>query len=173
MPGPVFLRGDLVDLHVIDEADLPFLQRLVNDPSVWASLRRSSPATARDEQQFYEEALHAPNQEHLLICTDGEAVGIVGLQHIDTAWGVAEIGYFVDPASHGQGYATAAVGLLSDYSFEFRRLEKLIAWVLPDNEPSRRVLEKNGFQQEAHLEEYAYRDGERKDMCIYGRMATD
>ena len=50
MPGPVFLRGDRVDLHVIKEADLPFLQRLVNDPRVWRSLFQVTPKRMADEE---------------------------------------------------------------------------------------------------------------------------
>ena len=50
MPGPVFLRGDRIDLHVIEEADLPFLQRLLDDPRVWRSLFVRHPLGRHHEQ---------------------------------------------------------------------------------------------------------------------------
>ncbi|MEF8840709.1 MAG: hypothetical protein V5A62_03665 [Haloarculaceae archaeon] len=43
MPGPVFPRGDRVDLHPIEEADLPFLVELMNDPDVWRTVRSRGP----------------------------------------------------------------------------------------------------------------------------------
>lgn len=49
MPGPVYLRGDTVDLHVIEEDDLEHLQRLINDPDVWGSLFQATPKTLADE----------------------------------------------------------------------------------------------------------------------------
>ena len=171
MPGPVFLRGDSIDLHVVDEADLPFLQRLVNDPDVWYSLGRGSPVTSQDEQEFYEQAVHADDQEHLVMVADDDPVGIIGLHRINPTWGTAELGYFVDPDHHDQGYATEAVGLLTDYAFDHRRLAKLTAWTLADNHASARVLEKNGYEEEGILVDQAFVDGRRIDIRSFGLVA--
>jgi RimJ/RimL family protein N-acetyltransferase len=173
MPGPAFLRGDSVDLHTVEEDDLPFLHRLVNDPRVWRSLFNADPQTMADEQAFYENVVTADGEVHLLICADGDPVGIIGLNGIDPSWGIAEVGYYVDPDAHGQGYATAAVGLLTDYAFDQRRLEKLKADALATNEASQRVLEKNGFVEEGRFREHGYVDGERVDVVRYGLLASD
>lgn len=172
MPGPVFLRGEDMSLRVVEEEDLPFLQRVINDPDVWASLRRVAPATMEDERAFYEEALHMDDQTHLLICADGEAVGIVGLSRIDPEWGVAELGYFVEPAESGNGYGSGGVELMVSYAFDHRRLEKLIAYILATNPASRRVVEKNGFVEEGRLRDNAYVDGKREDLLVYGLRAN-
>lgn len=171
MPGPVFLPGTTIDLHTIEEEDLAFLQRVINDPDVWISLGRVSPATAKEERDFYENVVHAGTEEHLLVCVDSSPVGIIGLHDINPHWGTAEIGYFLDQAAHGNGYATDAVQVLTDYAFNQRRLAKLIASVFAENTASQRVLEKNGFEEEGRLEQYLYRNGKREDMCIYGKLA--
>ncbi len=171
MPGPIFIRGDGVDLHPVDEEDLPFLQEVINDPSIWLTLGRARPATLKDEEDFYEHAVQADNQEHLIIATDGEAVGIIGLHDINHIWGTAELGYFLSSDHHGKGYVTEAVGLLSDWAFGHLRIEKLIASVLDGNPASQRVLEKNGYTEEGRLTEFAFVDGERLDLLIYGRQA--
>lgn len=173
MPGPVFIRGDHVDLHVIEEEDLPFVHRVINDPGVWGALRRVDPATMEDERAFYEEVLYAESSAHLLICSDSDPVGIVGLNRIDANWGVAELGYFVDPSAADEGYATAGVELMSTFAFDYRRLEKLIAYVLEENRASQRVVEKNAFRKEGHLHDHAYVDGRRQDVLLFGLRETD
>ena len=51
MPGPVFLRGDRVGLHPIEEADLPFLAETINDPDVWGTLRSRDPKNQHQERE--------------------------------------------------------------------------------------------------------------------------
>ena len=173
MPGPAFLRGERVDLHVIEEDDLPFLYRLINDERVWRSLFGAEPKTMDDEEAFYEQAVNADDQVHLLICDDGEPVGIVGLSSISPTWGIGEVGYYVDPEAQDSGYATAAVGMLVEYAFDHRRLAKVYAHALASNAASRRVLEKHGFVEEGRFREEAFVDGEREDVVRYGRLADD
>lgn len=173
MPGPRYLRGDRVDLHVIGEADLEFLNDVVNDPRVWQTLQLAEPKTMADEREFYEQVVNADDEMHLLICQDGAPVGIAGLNGIDPTWGIAELGYYVDPESHGNGYATEAVELVVDYAFDQRRLDKLTADALATNEGSRRVLEKNDFVEEGRFREYAFVGGERVDVVRYGLLADD
>ena len=172
MPGPVFLRGDRVDLHVIEEADLPFLQRLINDPRVWRSLFQVTPKRMADEEEFLE-ATREDTEAHFLVCVDGDPVGTVGLSGITPHWGTGELGYFVDPDAQGQGYATSAVGLLVDYAFDQRRLEKLSADALATNPASQRVLEKNGFVEEGRFRDHGFVGGERVDVVRYGLLADE
>jgi len=56
-----------------------------------------------------------------------------------------EIGYGVGSSHQGRGYATAGVRLMSDEAFTHPEVTRILATVRPDNLPSRRVLEKNGF----------------------------
>lgn len=172
MPGPTFIRGDEIDLHVVDEEDLPFLHRIVNDPDVWHQLGAATPATMADEEEFLEHGVNADDQEHLLIVPEDEPVGIIGLNRINPMWGTAELGYFIDPAHHGRGYGTEAVGLITEYAFDHRRLSKLTAWVLVDNPASARVLEKNGYEEEGQLTNQAFVHGERVDIRIFGQEAS-
>jgi RimJ/RimL family protein N-acetyltransferase len=172
MPGPVFLRGDRVDLHVIEEEDLPFLQRLINDPRVWRSLFQVTPKRMADEEEFLE-ATREDTEAHFLVCDDGDPVGTVGLTGMTHHWGTGDLGFYVDPDAQGQGYATAGVDLLVNYAFDQRRLEKLSADALATNPASRRVLEKNGFLEEGRFRDHAFVDGGRVDVVRYGLLADE
>ena len=60
---------------------------------------------------------------------------------------VVEIGYGVDEAFRGRGFATEAVGALVDWGRGREDVGAFLAETLTANLPSRRVLEKNGFQR--------------------------
>lgn len=59
-----------------------------------------------------------------------------------------EVGYHINKVYWSNGYATEAAQACSQYGFNQLRLTRLISIINPDNQPSIRVAEKNGFQKE-------------------------
>ncbi|WP_255198314.1 GNAT family N-acetyltransferase [Halorarius litoreus] len=171
MPGPVFLAGETVDLHPIEEEDLPFVQRLINDERVRTTLAAYAPKNRLQEQAWLES--HDDDNVRLLVCVDGDLVGTIGLKPPNEVWGTVEIGYMIDPDRWGNGYATEAVRLACGYAFRERRLNKVYATVYAVNPASARVLEKVGFQQEGTLRQHAFVDGEYVDIHYYGLLAEE
>ncbi|WP_439572515.1 GNAT family N-acetyltransferase [Phreatobacter sp.] len=57
-----------------------------------------------------------------------------------------EIGWRLNRLSWGKGYATEAARPLVRHSFEVLRLEKIVADIHPENEPSMRVAAKIGMR---------------------------
>lgn len=172
MPGGVFLRDDRVVLRTIEDEDVDFLQRMINDPRVRGGLSTCEPLD-RDDEREWVESIGDGGGIHLLVCVDGDPVGTVGLRAIHDGWGTAEIGYWLAPDHWGEGYATAAATLVTEYAFAERRLAKLWARVVATNSGSRRVLERVGFEEEARLREHAFVDGERVDVYRYGLLASE
>ena len=79
-----------------------------------------------------------------------------------------ELGYFLHPAARGLGYATEAVALIT--SWARRDLHARRVWASCDtaNQRSWRVLERCGFQREAHLRnERVDHHGRLRDTFIY------
>lgn len=167
MPGPVFIPGDTVDLHTIEEADLEFLQRNVNDPRVWRRIGSADPVNAQQEREFFEEVVGGDGGVHLLVCADGEPVGTVGLNDLEGR-GAPELGYWVAPDHHRQGYATAAADLLVGYGFDQLGVHRIEARAFDFNEASQTVLERVGFTHEGTSREAAFVDGEYRDALWYG-----
>lgn len=167
MDRSVFLQDDCVALCPIETDDAAFLARLVNDPEVRAGLGSTSPVALHDEREWIDE--HDGTQ--FLVTADGERVGVIGFEATEEPWGVVELGYFLDPAAWGNGYATAAVELVTRYALRERRHAKVVAGVYETNPASARVLEKAGFEREAVLRKEAFRDGERVDLHRYALLA--
>ncbi|MGF7050121.1 ribosomal-protein-alanine N-acetyltransferase [Paenibacillus sp. DS2015] len=84
-----------------------------------------------------------------IFTSDSKLIGQVTISNVVRGVGqYADVGYFIDLGYQGQGYMTAALGLALQYAFEALRLHRIQAVILPMNQPSRRVLEKSGFQRE-------------------------
>lgn len=172
MPGPRFADGDAVELRTIETEDVPFLQRVVNHPRVRAGIAAARPQNGVAEREWVE-SLGAEGDAHLLVCLDGDPVGVVGFEPPDGVPGTAEVGYMVAPEEWGNGYATDALATLCEYAFGERRLHKLYAVAFETNPASRRVLEKVGFVEEGRLREEAFVDGAHVDAYRYGLLAPE
>ena len=172
MPGPPFIEGETVTLRTIEEDDVPFLQRTINDPRVRRGLAAFDPKTEADEREWIT-SVGEDGGVALAICVGEDPVGTVGLDAPNEVWGVAEIGYLLAPEAWGEGYATDAVGLLCEYAFDERRLNEVVAAVYATNPASARVLEKVGFQREGVLRREAFVEGEYVDLYRYGLLAGD
>jgi aminoglycoside 6'-N-acetyltransferase len=75
----------------------------------------------------------------------GRLVGDVGLSPADGELGVVKIGYTIDPAHQGRGYATEAVRALVRYAFDGLGASLVRAYANAKNLPSIRVAEKVGL----------------------------
>ena len=76
------------------------------------------------------------------------------------------LGYKLDKDYLNRGLMTAAVGLVTDYAFSQLQLHRIEANVMPWNQASLRVVEKNGYQPEGLAREYLYINGRWEDHQI-------
>lgn len=80
----------------------------------------------------------------------------------------ANIGYWMSAEQAGKGVMTRALGAILPFVFNDLKLHRLNAACLPHNIASRRVLEKNGFEEEGFAKGYLKIDGEWRDHALYG-----
>jgi len=84
-----------------------------------------------------------------------------------------EVGYVFNPAYHGRGYATEAVGALLRLGFEGLGLHRIAGHLDARNTASARVLERAGLRREAHLVENEFVKGKWADELIYGILRRE
>jgi [ribosomal protein S5]-alanine N-acetyltransferase len=129
--------------------------RLLLDPRVSSTLwpRRGSPTEAEILDGLAAKVEHWDRHGFgMWLLRDrqtGEMVGRGGLQHTYTA-GLhdVEVGWAVVPERWGQGLATELARASVEVGFEQLDLLQIIAFALPTNIASRRVMEKAGFEFE-------------------------
>ena len=84
-----------------------------------------------------------------------------------------EVGYVFNPAYHGRGLATEAVGALLRLGFDGLGLHRIAGRLDARNTASSRVLERAGLRREAHLVENEFVKGEWTDELIYAILRTE
>jgi RimJ/RimL family protein N-acetyltransferase len=84
-----------------------------------------------------------------------------------------EVGYVFNPAYHGRGLATEAVGALLRLGFEGFGLHRIAGHLDARNTPSARVLERAGMRREAHLVENEFVKGEWTGELIYAILRSE
>lgn len=84
--------------------------------------------------------------------TSGEFLGRGGPQYTDVLSARAvELGWAIVPARWGEGFATELAIASLDKVFSHLRVPDVIAFTLPDNIASRRVMDKAGFTYEREI----------------------
>ncbi|KWX72311.1 GNAT family N-acetyltransferase [Paenibacillus jilunlii] len=84
------------------------------------------------------------------------------------------IGYFLAEAHWGKGIASEAVSRVVRFLFQEVEVNRIQAEVMPANEPSKRVLLKNGFKYEGTLRQATLWSGKGIiDVEIYGLLQED
>ena len=188
MPGPRFVDGDPVSLHVVAADDLSFYQRGWTEPELRRPMSIERPLNREATESFLEEVDEGDGAT-FLACVDGERrdsaagsaaatdsatpVGTASLFGIDADSGVGSIAYWIAPESQGEDYGIATVESLLDYAFFERRLHRLRADVLADNDASRGLLERLGFEREGTLRGQSCREGERLDCDVFGLLEDE
>ena len=103
--------------------------------------------------------------------TDGWAQHPLGPQAVGTE---AELGWNIDPAYGGRGYATEAVRAVMAACFEQMGLRRLHAGCFADNEPSWRLMERVGMRREEHSRATGlHRSGVWMDGMNYAILADE
>jgi ribosomal-protein-alanine N-acetyltransferase len=96
-----------------------------------------------------------------------ESIGWVSLRVNERAPDVGEIGYSLVEAARGFGYATEALATVVDEAFTVSELGELQACCVPENTPSRAVLERAGFEEVRLLRGGAMIRGRHVDVLLY------
>ena len=148
--------------------------------------RRNDPDVARlqDWETPYSRAAAESTVADTLAMSDGPADGgwwmatlveassnrIIGDMslHLTNDRRTAEVGYSLDRASWGNGYAIEALEALLAWAFETLPITRVTGSLHPDNRASAMLLERAGLLFEGHTRLSYWRDDENSDDYIYG-----
>ena len=164
---------------VADDAATAWPYRRLEEVSRW--LTRAARTPEEHRVQFVRpEAL----SKTLMVERDGVVVGDLMLD-VQDAWGQAEVseqargvqaelGWVLDPAHTGQGYATEAVRALIRIAFADLGLRRVTAGCFADNAASWRLMERVGMRREiATVRDSLHRSGQWLDGLGYALLAEE
>jgi RimJ/RimL family protein N-acetyltransferase len=142
--------------------DLDSMHRILSNPDAmrfWSTLPHEQlPQT----EEWLRSMIGAPPRESddFIVELDGVVIGKLG------AWRLPEVGYLLDPAAWGRGYAYEALTAFIKHRRVCGSVE-LTADTDPRNTPSRRLLEKCGFEETGHAARTWLIGGEWHDSIYY------
>lgn len=85
----------------------------------------------------------------------------------------AEVGWVLDPAAGGHGFASEAAIAVLNVAFDHYGLHRVVAEMDARNTASARLAERIGMRQEAHLRQDMWSKGEWTDTLIFAMLAGD
>ena len=151
-------RTERLELRPPTEADLDAVLTWRHHPAVtrWLLRTHVDPVAYREA---WRRGADDPLDHAVVAVADGEVVGTLSLE-VGDGMGQGEespargseglLGYLLDPAHHGKGYATEMVGAALDLAFGALGLHRVTAGCFADNVASWRVMEKAGMRREQH-----------------------
>ena len=99
-----------------------------------------------------------------------KCIGIMGFYRTQPEHYRTELGYMIHAEYWGKGYVTEAVNTLLDFAFNTLNFHSIEAVIDSRHTASERVLQKNGFEKEAHFKENFYYNNEFTDTVIYSLL---
>ncbi|MGL4849851.1 MAG: GNAT family N-acetyltransferase [Clostridium sp.] len=120
--------------------------------------------------ESYKQFLNGTSYD-MAIIKDEKIIGKIRLSNI--VYGVFKsgiLGYSIDEEFQGRGYMQEAVNLMIKYSFEDLELHRMEASALVNNEKSKKVLEKCGFEKLGINKKYLFINGVWEDHVTYYKV---
>lgn len=175
--GPVMLRPyrrrDARDWSELRRANEKWLAPWEpSPPSSWET--SNTPAVFRALLRDLNRGGRAGSSMSWAVCYEERLAGALTLGNIvRRAFCSAYAGYWVDGRLAGRGVIPTALALAVDHGFSQGGLHRIEVNIRPENTPSRRVVEKLGFREEAYHRRYLHIGGDWRDHIGYALTTED
>lgn len=145
------IKGRRIFLRAPEPDDVEILYEWENDTSLWRYSNIHTPVSKFTIEQYVlstELDLSITRQLRLMIVKsdDLKVIGSAELFDYDPVHLRAGVGMFVTKSEREKGYASEALDLLIDYSFNILMLKQLYCNILTDNLKSIALFTRKGFQ---------------------------
>jgi len=174
----VFLEGNEIFLSPLSkDDDMKNYSEWLNDQETTLFMCSGKFPTAIEGLREYVANMNNSKEGLLLgvfLKNSSVHLGNIALSRIDWKNRSAEIGLFIgDKQARGKGYASQALKLVVEHAFMKLNLRRLVADIVEDNEPSKRIFEKIGFKLEGTYREHFYLNGKYYDCHFYGLLKKE
>ena len=178
LENEAFLKGETCYLRPVREEDAtPEYVSWLNDAETTRFMESGFfPSTRKSVRDFIQSTNQRTDTLFLAIVLPEEHrhVGNVKLGPINWVHRNAEFGILVGaPEARGRGIGTEATKLILAHAFERLNLHRVGLGVVADNDPAIRSYRKVGFEVEGTYRQAILREGEFRDLCRMGILASD
>jgi [ribosomal protein S5]-alanine N-acetyltransferase len=159
-----------ISFKKLSSEDLEYFYVWASDPEVTKSMTWEAYTSKSEAEKFLKEV--AENHPWFkAICFEGIPVGSITLTPgKDCSSCKAELGYVLAKAYWGRGITTAAVKQAIEIGFKDLEIQRIEAFVDPENIASQKVLTKSGMNCEGLLKNYTIFKSCVRDRYIYSKI---
>ncbi|UQD54867.1 GNAT family N-acetyltransferase [Flavobacterium sp. K5-23] len=169
----ITLKGDTIYLRALEPNDLEFVYAMENDENIWDVSNTQTPYSRFLVKQYLENAnqdIYEAKQLRLAICQDEDfpAIGLIDLFEFDPKNNRAGIGIVIQAnGNRNKKIGSEALELLIKYSFRHLNLHQLYANISSENEASKALFTKFGFQKIGTKKDWILVNGIYKDEDVF------
>ncbi len=169
----ITLKGDNIYLRALEPNDLEFVYAMENDQTIWEVSNTQTPYSRFLVKQYLENAhqdIYEAKQLRLAICQDQDfpAIGLIDLFDFDPKNNRAGIGIVIQGnENRNQKIGSEALELLIRYAFQYLNVHQLYANIGTENEASKALFTKFGFQIIGIKKDWNLVNGVYKDEAIF------
>lgn len=186
------ITGERIRFRGVERADLPVFVKWLNDPEVRQGILIHHPFSQAEEENWYEEMLKRPIDEHVLgievrlsseqtretpapdVEEHWKLIGSLAFTNFDWRNRSSEFGIMIGVKTYwNQGYGTEAVRLLVRHGFDTLNLNRIFLHVFENNPRAIRAYEKAGFVREGRLRQAEFTDGKYIDILVMSILKDD
>ncbi|MGY0694644.1 GNAT family N-acetyltransferase [Virgibacillus sp. FSP13] len=168
-----------IALKLLDTSDTPALFNLTDDSRhylrEWLSWVDNT-VTVNDSKAFIEHTLQMYAEKKMIttgILFKGELAGTASFNRLDWTNRIGSIGYWLGQDYQGNGIMTRVARALTDYGFQELKLNKVVIRAAYENQKSRSIPERLGFQKEGQLRQAEWLYDHYVDHVVYGMLARE
>ena len=174
------LKGKSVLLRPFKRSDISYFLKWFNDPEVVQYLDMYLPMTEMSEEKFIEElgTTRAKSDALFVIeVIEGDStkpIGNCGLHQINSKDQNAIFGIIIGEKDYwSKGYGMEGARLLINYGFQQLNLHRISSAAVAFNERSIKLHKKLGFQEEGHLRQAMFKNGQYHDRLEFGILREE
>ena len=143
-------------------------------PPRWPRPRSPNASPARGlETESRALALVIETADGLDSLEGSRVIGDIAIWLADDSEEKAEVGWILDPAAAGHGFATEAAIAVLNLAFDHYGLHRVFAQMDARNTASAKLAQRIGMRQEAHLRRDWWSKGEWTDTLVFGMLSSD
>ncbi|WP_105615908.1 GNAT family N-acetyltransferase [Vallitalea okinawensis] len=166
------IETERVLLRKVSEEDVADIFEYASNPNVARYASWSNHNTLEDSKRVVDYYVNAYKSHSCLIWgvvnkSDNKLIGTAGYVNINQNSCRGEIGYTLNEAFWGKGYASEIARKLVDFGFSSMHLHRIEGICHVDNHPSVRVMEKVGMEFEGILRGYNKKEDNFYDVKLY------
>lgn len=127
-------------------------------------------------EQVIQKAAEKPRKYYCLAITippENKVIGHVSLTSQNSDIREWEIGWAIQHADWGKGFASEAANLLLEFAFDQLRAHRVVAFCHAENTASVKVMKKIRMKQEGHLRQTRWFNGSWADEYVYALVESD